>query len=172
MIAVLAPLALVISCGTANASPPSTAVWAPAHCAARGRLPDPACTPGATNPEVTQATIDSTICVRGWTRTVRAPKSATARIKTERMAAYGVPESRRSTVELDHLIPLELGGGNTEANLWPEVSDIPGAGFRNHKDAVERRLNEQVCAGRITLVDAQRAIATDWTTAEARLAPR
>ncbi|WP_406503203.1 hypothetical protein [Streptomyces sp. NBC_00212] len=30
-------------------------------------LPDPACQPGADNPDVTQDTIASTICVSGWT---------------------------------------------------------------------------------------------------------
>ncbi|MBV8598859.1 MAG: hypothetical protein JO017_08565, partial [Actinobacteria bacterium] len=36
-------------------------------------LASPTLTPGATNPDVTQATIGSTICVRGWTATVRPP---------------------------------------------------------------------------------------------------
>lgn len=169
MVAVLIPLALVSGCGTANAA----TAQGPARCVAHGVLPDPACTPGAINPGVTQANIGSTICVRGWTRSVRPPEAVSARVKTERMAAYGFPASERPTVELDHLIPLELGGAPDDlANLWPEVSDTPGAGFRNHKDTVERHLNEQVCTGRITLADAQRAIATDWTTAEASLAAR
>ncbi len=44
-------------------------------------LPDPALTPGAINPDVTQANIGSTVCVRGWTKTVRPPASHTNRLK-------------------------------------------------------------------------------------------
>ena len=40
---------------------------------AQSPLPDPKLTPGAVNPDVTQQTIETTICVRGWTRLVRAP---------------------------------------------------------------------------------------------------
>jgi hypothetical protein len=36
-----------------------------------GALPDPARTPGAVNPEVTQVNIGTTICVRGRTRSGR-----------------------------------------------------------------------------------------------------
>lgn len=42
-----------------------------------GDLPDPQLTPGVTNPDVTQATIDKTICVPGWTKTIRPPASYT-----------------------------------------------------------------------------------------------
>ncbi len=37
----------------------------------QGALPDPTRTPGALNPEVRQDTIETTICLRGWTRTIR-----------------------------------------------------------------------------------------------------
>src|SRR5579871_5396607 len=47
------------------------------HAANGGWLPDPSCTPGALNPDVTQATIASTICKTGWTATVRPPLSVT-----------------------------------------------------------------------------------------------
>jgi len=46
---------------------------APAFYGARQAL-----TPGALNPDVTQATIRSTICRRGWTKTVRPPTSFTS----------------------------------------------------------------------------------------------
>jgi hypothetical protein len=39
----------------------------------------------------------------------------------------------------------------------------------NPKDSVENRLHKAVCAGTVTLTAAQNAIATDWTTALARL---
>lgn len=137
----------------------------PAHCVAHGQLPDPVCTPGATNPAVTQDNIGSTICARGWARTVRPDRVWSVRMKTEAMTAYGIPESQRPVVELDHLIPLELGGSSDPRNVWPEVSDMPGAGWHNRKDVVENELNHAVCSGRISLVDAQRRLVTDWTTA-------
>src|SRR5713226_10375703 len=83
-------------------------------------LSDPKCTPGSTDSAVTQANIDSTICVSGYTQTVRPPVSVTEPIKIERMHAYGFTDSL-SNYELDHLIPLELGGATADIrNLWPE----------------------------------------------------
>lgn len=136
------------------------------------RLPVRTCTPGSirsdgVNPTDTQ--LAATICKPGWTATVRPPSSETDRLKTLAMAAYGVPAAQRSIVELDHLVPLELDGNNDVSNLWPEVSDEPGHGFRNTKDVVENNLKTAVCAHRITLTAAQVAIATNWTTAEPKL---
>ena len=135
------------------------------HCSYRdhGRLPDPRCTPGSIDPDVTQADIGSTICKRGWTRTVRPPEAQTERFKYDvAYPAYGTPASERT--ELDHLVPLELGGSNDATNLWPEYPRAP-----NPKDAVERALNAAVCDGRVSLTAAQDAIASDWLTAERRL---
>ena len=58
------------------------------------------------------------------------------------------------------MIPLELGGDNVIANLWPEAAE-PRPGF-HQKDKVENYLHRQVCAGAMSLTDAQRQIATDW----------
>jgi hypothetical protein len=138
----------------------------PADCKGTGNspatvLPDPACTPGGIDPVVSQATIKETICVRGYTATVRPPVSQTAPFKIAVTAAYGFPAGTRS--ELDHLVPLELGGDNDAANLWPEAGPIP-----NPKDQVENQLKSAVCAGKVTLAAAQNAIAADWTTALAK----
>src|SRR5579872_5329391 len=46
-------------------------------CHEKNGLPDPTCTPGSIDPAVTQATILSTICVNGYTKTVRPPVSYT-----------------------------------------------------------------------------------------------
>jgi hypothetical protein len=40
-------------------------------------LPNPTRTPGAINPAVTQANIGETICMKGWTKTVRPPERYT-----------------------------------------------------------------------------------------------
>jgi hypothetical protein len=138
-----------------------TVTLRPGQCHARdnGRLPDPACTPGSLDPRITQASIGSTICRHGWTAAVRPPASATDHAKHDvAYPAYGIPAATPS--ELDHLVPLELGGSNDIGNLWPEVGRVP-----NVKDAVENRLHAEVCAGRVSLAAAQLAIAADWETA-------
>lgn len=128
-----------------------------------GQLPDPRCTPGSIDPDVTQADIRSTICKKGWTATVRPPEAQTERFKYDvAYPHYGTPAGERT--ELDHLVPLELGGSNDATNLWPEYPPSP-----NPKDEVEDALNRAVCDGRVSLARAQEAIASDWLTAEKRL---
>jgi hypothetical protein len=114
-------------------------------------LASPALTPGSLNPDVTQATIGATICVRGWTKTVRPPQSYTTPLKLRQMQAYG-ERGPPSSYQEDHLISLELGGNPTDPrNLWPEpyprASDV---------DRIENDLNAKVCSGELTLVEAQR----------------
>ena len=135
----------------------------PCHAGAGGLLPDRRCTPGAVDPAVTQANIQSTICRAGYTETVRPPESQTEAFKFgEAYPAYGIPAGTVS--ELDHLVPLELGGANDAANLWPEAGPVP-----NPKDSVEAALNTAVCDGQVSLARAQRAIARNWRTAASRL---
>lgn len=136
---------------------------APGACHAIGSglysRPDAGCTPGALNPAVTQGTIDHTICVSGWTKTVRPAESVTGQEKVASMAAYGDTGSM-GDYEYDHFVPLELGGAtNDRRNLWPEPGASP-----NPKDAVEGQLREEVCDGRLTLAQAQREIVTNWVS--------
>src|SRR5207253_4046543 len=108
-------------------------------------------TPGALNPDVTQATIRSTICRRGWTRTIRPPASYTGDLKVRQMRRYGRAGSPHEYQE-DHLISLELGGDPTDPrNLWPEP--YPRA---SQVDELENELNAEVCSGKLTLAEAQR----------------
>lgn len=129
-------------------------------------LPDPLCTPGAVNPQVTQATIATTICQSGWTATVRPPASVTGPEKVGSARAYGYTGSFR-TGEYDHLIPLELGGDpNDPANLWLQPNENPTAtSTRNTKDGLENTLKSLVCSRRLTLAAAQQTIATNWLAA-------
>ncbi len=68
--------------------------------------------------------------------------------------------------ELDHLVPLELGGADGLGNIWPECgpneTELNGRYFKI-KDRVENYLTDEVKAGRIPLDEAQRGIAADWT---------
>ena len=108
-------------------------------------------TPGALNPDVTEETIRSTICVRGWTRTVRPPVEYTNDLKVKQMRDYG-ETGPTSQYQEDHLISLELGGAPTDPrNLWPEP--YPRAAT---VDESENELNAQVCSGALSLAAAQR----------------
>ncbi len=129
-------------------------------------LPDPNCTPGALNPQVTQGTIGSTICESGYTASIRPPESITEHEKQASASAYGYTGSF-STAEYDHLVPLELGGDpNDAANLWIEPNDKTGAtSFANSKDKLENRLKSLVCSGQLALATAQEAIASNWVSA-------
>src|SRR5438093_5296204 len=99
-------------------------------------------TPGVLNPDVTQATIGSTICVHGWTKTIRPPTDYTNALKVRQMREYGVG-GQPSDYQEDHLISLELGGHQTDPrNLWPEP--YPRA---STVDAIENDLNGRVCSG-------------------------
>jgi hypothetical protein len=145
--------------------------------------PDASVTPGATNPNVTEDNIEQTICVQGFTKTIRPQVAITNRIKRQQMKAYHDTVSQspplpvvgkradtskcvdhsadRRCYELDHLISLELGGcPDCLTNLWPEAyNPKPGA---HEKDKVENFLHRQVCSGAMTLDEAQHEIVQDW----------
>lgn len=132
-------------------------------------LPDRNVTPGVADPNVTQDNISSTICVAGYSATVRPPTEVTDAIKAQTMAAYGRP-GVAADYELDHLISLELGGAPADIkNLWPEATEKSGRVSKGQgsetKDTLENRLHDAVCAGRITLAVAQQAEASDWVAA-------
>lgn len=117
-------------------------------------VPDYAPPPGALNPSVVQSNIGTTICVRGWTKTVRPPLAYTATLKREQMRARRLPGSP-ADYEEDHLIPLELGGHPRDPrNLWPQP-----LGQAKRKDRWELSLNRAVCAGAMPLAAAQHKIA-------------
>ncbi|MFI6155505.1 hypothetical protein ACIBCA_22790 [Kitasatospora sp. NPDC051170] len=159
--------------GTAQAAPakskPTKGSTVAASCSrARLPLPDARCTPGAYNPDVTQATIGKTICVSGWTATVRPPVSYTNKLKAQQIAEYGYADTNPSDYEEDHLVPLELGGAPRDPrNLWPEPRY--GNEPAQSKDSVENKLKKAVCSGQVSLNSARSAIASDWTTALSRL---
>ncbi|MER6739076.1 hypothetical protein [Streptomyces puniciscabiei] len=136
-------------------------------------LEDPACTPGATSPAVTQANLATTICRKGgYTKNIRPPEAITRKEKAANAASYGYKGSL-GDAEYDHLLSLQLGGDPNDArNLWVEPADPghkPGSGVNNKKDPVETKLHTAVCSGKVTLQAGQQAIVSDWTTALSRL---
>jgi len=128
-------------------------------------LPLSTVTPGATNPAVTQANIQQTICKTNFTSTIRPPASYTTKLKISQLAgAYKVyADKTPASYEEDHLISLEIGGNPTDPkNLWPQP--YAGTGARI-KDQVENKLHNLVCANKMTLADAQKAIIANWYAA-------
>ena len=131
--------------------------------------PQPTITPGALNPQVTQANIRSTICVPGYTRGIRPPERYTERLKREGIRAYGYTDRRLRDYEEDHLISLELGGSpDSPRNLWPEPHHVIGGWGSYAKDRLENRLHALVCRGRLSLAQAQYDIRHDWIAAYAK----
>jgi hypothetical protein len=96
----------------------------------------------------------------------RSVRHTSGRLKHLIYAEYGI---NRATghYEIDHLIPLGVGGADTRENLWPESRDTQpwNAGV---KDRLENYLHVEVCAGRLGVLDAQKAIAADWIVAYRR----
>lgn len=122
-----------------------------------GVLPNATLTPGARDSRVTATNVQQTICVRGWAGRTRNVSVAT---KRKVFKLYRLSWSTHARYEVDHLISLELGGSNDIANLWPQPYWLKlGA---HQKDKVENYLHHEVCAGRMTLGEAQREITTDW----------
>lgn len=141
---------------------PSEVIQIPAP-AASG-LP-PASTPGSLNLAVTQANLGSTICVKGWTATIRPPASYTGVLKRRQMTALGLV-GPLSAYELDHRVPLEVGGNPTDpANLWPEPWNGPTGAHA--KDAIENQVHADICAGRMTLAQGEAIFLGNWWKAAA-----
>ena len=131
-----------------------------APCHVDGDLPDPVCTPGVVNPNVTQANIHETICKAGWTATIRPPQTYTTKLKVQGIKDYGYADTVLADYEEDHRVPLEAAGDPTSPlNLWPERGAFP-----NPKDAVENRVHAEICSGKITLVQGEQVFLGDWTT--------
>lgn len=109
--------------------------------------------PGATNPAVTQATIRTTICVRGYTTRIRPAQSVTETLKRKWLRASGYADQKLADYELDHFIALEIGGAASDPNnLWLEPKYN---GQSQRADKVENSLHRQVCSGAISLQTAQ-----------------
>ena len=128
---------------------------APALAAEPPSLPDPIMTPGAVEPAATW----DVVC-NGTTRTRR---NVSAAMKAAVLAGYNIPDNESPYYEIDHLVPLAIGGANVVANLWPE----PWA-EAVQKDVLEVELQRRVCHGLVSQVEAQREVADDWATAYTR----
>lgn len=124
----------------------------------------------AINPAVTQSNIRTTICVSGWTATIRPPDTYTTLLKLEQLAVMFpdlTPMQIRNTAKLyeeDHILPLSSGGHpkspkNLEPQLW---SGKYGA---HAKDVIELKVHKDICLGKLTLAQGQEIfISGSWKT--------
>ena len=113
-------------------------------------------TPGVVNGN---ASIE-VICTPGYSRSAR---NVSTKTKKEVFHRYGI-DPKKDRYEIDHLIPLELGGSNDIKNLWPEsYTTTPFNAYK--KDALENKLHDLVCADKITLHEARQSISVDWVKA-------
>lgn len=128
--------------------------------ASTARMPNRNLTPG-----VARTTNAKEICAQSFT--TKDYRHVTEAQKNQVFEDYKVTNHTgycgKAGCEIDHLISLELGGANDAANLWPQpYGEHPGA---HEKDKLENFLHRQVCSGKMTLPEAQKAIATDWYAA-------
>ncbi len=116
------------------------------------------------NPDVTQESIRQTICTSGWTKTVRPAITYTAAIKAKLLANFG---GRAEDYELDHIIPLAVGGHPTDpSNL--AIQPWEGPDGAKAKDVVEVRVKRLVCTGHLTLAAGQQCFIDGWKTCPRR----
>ena len=87
-----------------------------------------------------------------------------ASLQRQVLQEYGVRGAASKDYELDYLISPQLGGTDDIRNLWPEPASAVTWNLRD-KDALEGRLHELVCQGKLNLATAQSDLATDWISA-------
>ena len=126
----------------------------------KNRLPNPEFTPGKRS----YRTIDQ-VCAKG---SAKDERNVSAAEKTAVYEKYGIEKcsgycSGKQGCEIDHLISLEIGGANTEDNLWPQPYD--GDWNAHDKDILENTLHRLVCSKKLGLDEAQAAISSDWIAA-------
>ena len=128
-----------------------TAILASVACQVGGHAPfykpDNACTPGA---YVRKTVAD--IC-DGDTDRPSLPAGERRIIITN----YGVPGWSGADGELDHRVPLVLGGTTDRRNIWPERGSIP-----NTKDRLENYVYRRVCSHTMRLRTARIIFLNDW----------
>jgi hypothetical protein len=89
------------------------------------------------------------------------------------MRRYGLPAGSHPDFEVDHLVPLEIGGADDDSDLWAQPRrSIEPTWNAEKKDELEFRLRELVCSGALDVATAQNEIASDWVAAYAKYVGR
>jgi hypothetical protein len=131
-------------------------------CHSVGGLPDPACTPGAIDPRMTQANIESTNCRVGYTASVRPPAAYAEALKQRQMGAYRLG---RTAVGIRRGPPDSARGGrkpDRPAQPLARAEDGPGRRNGGGQGPGREPPHQAVCEGTITLAAAQAIFMTDW----------
>ena len=143
--------AVVLSTGCTTAPPPGVQGLPPG-------APSQSAVPlAALNPDVRQETIRSTICMSGYAASVRPSAAYTNGVKRKLLRDQGLPAQAATEYELDHRVPLALGGHprNLENLALQPWTGEQGA---KRKDVVEREMHRRVCFGGMPREDARRAM--------------
>lgn len=129
-----------------SSSPTSSQIYA-------GMEPNRSISPGLADSTLTL----HVVCTQS-TSVRRNVSDATKRaVYAEYHVTYPQPQGM---YEVDHIIPLTIGGSNDIKNLWLQPAK-PVPGF-HQKDALEDRMHARVCSGKESLRQAQQEMATDW----------
>lgn len=127
----------------------------------RAALLPPPETPGAVDPAILQSNIDETICRPGYARSARPAYSITGPLKRRMMDAQH-PGERMGDYELDHLIPISIGGAPLDMrDLW--LQPRQGQANAGEKNVLAYVLWRLVCTHQVPLATAQHDISHDWT---------
>jgi hypothetical protein len=120
-------------------------------------LPDDKLTPGVI------ATLDTDkVCRPGYSDTVR---KTTAAQKAQAFKLYGLTNKPGPDFEVDHRIPLSIGGADAAKNRWPQ-SYLTSPWNAHIKDRLEFYVHQRVCVKKtMTLLEGQRLFQGNWIAA-------
>jgi len=119
-------------------------------------VPDDALSPGATN----TGNMDQ-VCAPNYSRQIR---QVSVSMRRAVYAEYGLTAASCGHCEIDHRIPLEIGGSNEKSNLWPQSDDTKPWNAHS-KDRLEDYIHERVCKGDMPLAEAQQLFRGNWIDA-------
>jgi len=116
-------------------------------------VPDPVKSPG----KVMEKSMEK-LCISGYSGTVR---NVSNKKKKQIFDTYGI-NPRSDKFEIDHRVPLSIGGSNDKLNLWPQSYTTEP--FNAHdKDRLEVNVLRQICDGIISVEEGQKIFTDpDW----------
>jgi hypothetical protein len=128
------------------------------------QLPNHSITPGAVRTSDAKEICATTFRTAKYRKTTHA-------MKIEVCHNYGLSDCPHAgRIEIDHLVPLELGGLDDESNLWPQLAKYPDHSPGFHvKDKLENELHRRVCKKQMSLQAAQTCLVDNWMTCYSRV---
>jgi hypothetical protein len=117
---------------------------------------------------VTQESVGETICRPGYADAVAPPFGESMALKDKLLAQRGIDADTGAEYALDRRVPIVLGG-SPDAVANYDLLPWGGHGGERRKALLTVRLKRCVCAGQMSLADAQAAILGDWASEYERL---